>query len=155
MLRGFKEFIARGNAVDLAVGVVIGAAFSAVITAIVEQVLNPLIAGIFGQPNLDRVWVITLAQAHGDVPATEILPGAVLTALLNFVLVAAAIFFIVVLPLNKLAERRARGADPEPVAPAEDVAVLLEIRDLLAGQGAGPGQSAAPEQDSGSGRHAQ
>lgn len=139
MFKGFKEFISRGNAVDLAVGVVIGAAFGAVITAIVEQVLNPLIAGLFGKPNLDRVWVITLQPAHGDVPATEILLGAVLTALINFILVAMAIYFIVVLPLNKLAERRARGAEPEPEAPAEDVALLREIRDLLAAEDSGVG----------------
>ncbi|HLR28065.1 MAG TPA: large conductance mechanosensitive channel protein MscL, partial [Ruania sp.] len=132
MLNGFKEFIARGNAVDLAVGVVIGAAFGAVITAIVDKVLNPLIAGLFGQPNLDRVWVITLKPAHGDVPATEVLLGTVLTALIHFVLVALAIYIFVVVPLNKLAERRAQGKEPEPEAPAEDVALLREIRDLLA-----------------------
>lgn len=140
MFKGFKEFISRGNAVDLAVGVVIGAAFSTVITAIVEQVLNPLIAGLFGEPNLDRVWVITLQPAHGDLPATEMLLGAVLTALINFVLVAAAIYFLVVLPLNKLAERRARGKEPEPEASAEDVTLLREIRDLLAGTDAGAGR---------------
>ncbi|QOR71530.1 large conductance mechanosensitive channel protein MscL [Ruania alkalisoli] len=133
MLQGFKDFISRGSVVDLAVGVVIGAAFGAVVTALVENVLNPLIGGIFGQPNLDRIWVITMrtAEQTGTEP-TEILIGAVLTALINFLLVAAAIYFVVVVPMNKLAERRARGEEPEPVAPAEDVALLTEIRDLLA-----------------------
>jgi len=129
VLQGFKEFISRGNAVDLAVGVVIGAAFGAVVTALVDNVLNPLIGGIFGQPNLDRIWVITLS---GGGEPTEILFGAVLTALINFLLVAAAIYFFVVVPLNKLAERRDRGEEPEDEAPAEDVALLTEIRDLLA-----------------------
>ncbi|WP_169579583.1 large conductance mechanosensitive channel protein MscL [Ruania albidiflava] len=129
VLQGFKEFISRGNAVDLAVGVVIGAAFGAVITAIVDHVLNPLIGGIFGQPNLDRIWVITL---NGGPEPTEILLGAVLTALINFLLVAAAIYFLVVLPLNKLAERRALGKEPEPEEQSEDVVLLTEIRDLLA-----------------------
>ncbi|SEE94042.1 large conductance mechanosensitive channel protein MscL [Ruania alba] len=134
MLQGFKDFIARGNAIDLAVGVVIGAAFGAVVTALVDNVLNPLIAGIFGQPNLDRIWVITVRAAEGETPATEILVGTVLTALINFLLVAAAIYFVVVVPMNKLAERRAMGEEPEPEAPAEDVALLTEIRDLLAGK---------------------
>ena len=132
MLQGFKDFIARGNAVDLAVGVVIGAAFGAVVTALVDNVLNPLIGGIFGQPNLDRIWVITLNPAVGGGEPTEILFGAVLTALINFLLVAAAVYFCVVLPLNKLAERRAKEAEPEPDAPDEDVVLLTEIRDLLA-----------------------
>src|SRR5699024_7908541 len=77
VLQGFEEFISRGNAVDLAVGVVIGAAFGAVVTALVDNVLNPLSGGIFGQPNLDRIWVITLS---GGGEPTEILFGAVLTA---------------------------------------------------------------------------
>src|SRR5699024_3023715 len=114
VLQGFKEFIARGNAVDLAVGVVIGAAFGAVVTALVDNVLNPLIGGVFGQPNLDRIWVITLNPAVGGGEPTEILFGAVLTALINFLLVAAAIYFFVVVPLNKLAERRVQGEEPEP-----------------------------------------
>ena len=126
-LDGFKEFISRGNAVDLAVGVVIGAAFGAVVTSLVDGILNPLIGGIFGQPNLNEIWTISLGDA-------KILPGMVLTALINFLLIAAAIYFLVVLPLNKLAERRAKGLEPEPAAPAEDVLLLSEIRDLLAAQ---------------------
>ncbi|WP_159621290.1 large conductance mechanosensitive channel protein MscL [Ruania rhizosphaerae] len=125
MLQGFKDFIARGSVIDLAVGVVIGAAFGAVVTALVEGVLNPLIAAIFGHPNLDSLLAFT-------INGSTIQPGLVLTALINFLLVAAAIYFAVVLPMNKLAERRARGEEPEPVAPAEDVALLTEIRDLLA-----------------------
>lgn len=127
-LDGFKEFIARGNAVDLAVGVVIGAAFGAVVTALVDGILNPLIGGIFGQPNLDNIWTITLRDN------AQVKPGMVLTALISFILVAAAVYFCVVLPLNKLAARRAKAAEPEPEAPAADVLVLQEIRDLLKAQ---------------------
>ncbi|ACQ79161.1 large conductance mechanosensitive channel protein [Beutenbergia cavernae DSM 12333] len=150
MLSGFKEFIARGNAVELAVGIVIGAAFTAVITAVVEGVLNPLIGGIFGQPNLDNIWVWTLNEGDpaAGIPPSEMKVGMVLTALVNFVLVAAAIYFLVVAPLNALARRRATGQEPEPAIPAEDIQLLTEIRDLLARQapagGPAGGGGAAP-----------
>lgn len=128
MFDGFKEFIARGNAIELAVGVVIGGAFTAVVTALVEGIINPLVAGLFGKPNLDYIWVITLGDA-------QILPGMVLTALVNFLLVAAAIYYLVVVPLNKLAERRAAAeSEAEADEPAADVALLTEIRDLLRAQ---------------------
>lgn len=122
MLQGFKDFIARGNALEMAVGIVIGAAFGSVVEALTEQVLNPLIGAIFGQPNLDRIVVISTRGG-------EILPGAVLTAIINFLLIAAAVYFLVVVPMNKLAERK--GAQDEEETP-EDVALLSEIRDLLA-----------------------
>ena len=130
MLQGFKEFISRGNAVDLAVGVVIGAAFSQVITAIVDKVLNPLIGGLFGQPNFDRVWVWTLGSGESTA---EVLPFSILTALINFLIVAAALYFFVVVPMNHLAARR-KVEEAEPEAPADDVRILTEIRDLLATQ---------------------
>lgn len=122
---GYKQFILRGNVVDLAVGIVIGAAFGAVITALVEGVLNPLIGAIFGQPNLDRIWTIT-------INGSSILPGMVLTALLNFLLVALAVYAFVVAPMNALAARRKAGEVAEPTAPAEDIILLQEIRDILA-----------------------
>lgn len=139
-LNGFKEFIARGNAIELAVGIVIGAAFTAVVTAIVNGLINPLIGGIFGKPNLDDIWVITLGSATWtDAAGVEqvgaaLKPGMVLTALINFLIIAAAIYFIVVLPLNTLAERRKKGEEPEPEAPAENTILLQDIRDLLAAQ---------------------
>ncbi|SNS61632.1 large conductance mechanosensitive channel [Micrococcales bacterium KH10] len=133
VFEGFKEFISRGNAVDLAVGVVIGAAFSAVIDALVKGVLTPIIAALFGQPNLDSVGQFTLNNA-------AFYPGAVLTALINFLLVAAALYFFVVLPLNKLAERRAAKQDApveDATEKAEDVVLLEQIRDLLAAKNSG------------------
>jgi len=123
MIQGFKDFIARGNALEMAVGIVIGAAFGAVVEALTDKVLNPLIGAIFGQPDLDRIVVISTRGG-------EILPGSILTALINFLLIAAAVYFLVVVPVNKLAERSA-SAEEEDDTP-EDVALLSEIRDLLA-----------------------
>lgn len=127
LVKGFREFILRGNVIDLAVGIVIGAAFGAVVNALVEGVLNPFIGGVFGQPNLDRIWTITINESN-------VLPGVLLTALLNFLLVALAIYLVIVVPMNKLAElRRARSVDEAvPPALAADVVLLQEIRDLLA-----------------------
>lgn len=123
---GFRTFIQRGNAIDLAVGVVIGAAFGAIVAALVDGVINPLIAALFGKPDLDRIWVISLNGA-------EILPGMVLTALINFLLVAFAIYSFVVVPMNALAARTRKAEEAAaPVATPEDVLVLREIRDLLA-----------------------
>lgn len=124
-INGYKEFVLRGNVIDLAVGIVIGAAFGAVIKALVDGILNPLVGAIFGQPNLDQIWTIT-------INGTNILPGMVLTALINFLLVALAIYAFVVAPMNHVAARRKAAAAAEPKAPAEDVLVLREIRDLLA-----------------------
>lgn len=129
MLAGFKDFIARGNAIDLAVGVIVGGAFSTVVDTLVNSVFNPLIGLIFGKPDFSSVLTFTW-QLWGE-PATVSF-GAVLTALLNFLIVAVALYFCIVLPLNKLAERRA-SKDDEPTADdkPEDVVVLEEIRDLL------------------------
>lgn len=148
-LNGFKEFIARGNAVELAVGIVVGAAFTAVVTSIIDGVINPLIGGIFGRPNLDDIWTITLGNAEWVDSAgvtqhgAHIKFGMILTALINFLIVAAAIYFIVVVPLNKFAAMRKEGEEPEPEAPTEDVLVLQEIRDLLKAQVEGPAAGTA------------
>jgi large conductance mechanosensitive channel len=102
----FKEFILRGNVVDLAVAVVIGAAFGAVVTALVKDILTPLIAAIFGKPNF--------AGLYFTIHRSQFLYGDIINALITFVSVAAAIFFVVVKPLNVLAERRARRqTEPE------------------------------------------
>ncbi|NMM24326.1 MAG: large conductance mechanosensitive channel protein MscL [Phycicoccus sp.] len=122
MLKGFKDFLMRGNVVDLAVAVVIGVAFGTMVKAFVD-VLMSLIGKIGGEPNFD-LW-----KPRG-VPL-----GAFLTALIAFLMVAAAIYFVVVMPLNKLAERRARGIEPETQAPSEEVALLTEIRDALRARG--------------------
>lgn len=128
MIKGFKDFITRGNVVDLAVAVVIGAAFTTVVNSIVEGIINPLIAAIFGQPNLAAVGNFSINGADFSF-------GVVLAAVFNFLCVAAAIYFLVVVPLNKLAERRAKDepAADEAASPTE-VELLTEIRDALKAQ---------------------
>jgi large conductance mechanosensitive channel len=124
MPKGFREFVLRGNVIDLAVAVVIGAAFTLVINAVVQWLITPLIAAIFGKPNLDDVMTFTINGAEFSI-------GAVLTALINFLLVAAAVYFVLIVPMNRLREMRASGEEEEPEAPAEDILLLQEIRDLL------------------------
>jgi large conductance mechanosensitive channel len=104
MFKGFREFIMRGNVVDLAVAVVIGAAFGAVVKAFVDNIITPIIAAIFGQPDFSGLFF----TANGSVFRY----GLFINALVSFLLIAAAIYYVVVMPMNKLAERRARGADP-------------------------------------------
>lgn len=105
MIKGFREFIMRGNVVDLAVAVVIGAAFAAVVTSFVNDILMQIIAAIVGKPDFSN---LTFAIGKGVIKY-----GSFLNALVMFVLVAAAIYFAVVMPMNKLAELRARGKAPE------------------------------------------
>jgi len=127
MLKGFRDFIMKGNVVDLAVAVVIGAAFGAVVTALVNNILMPLIAGLVGSPNFDAFLVWTI----GD--GVEVKFGAFLTVLVNFLLVAAAIYFVVVLPMKKLNDlHKAKFGIEEEDAPEDpQLALLAEIRDEL------------------------
>lgn len=107
MLRGFKEFVLRGNVLDLAVAVVIGGAFGAVVTALVKDLITPLIGAIVGKPDFSGL-VVT-------VNGSAFLIGDFLNAVVSFLLVAAAIYFFVVTPVNALMARRRRGeAPPDP-----------------------------------------
>lgn len=128
MLKGFKQFISRGNAVDLAVGMVVGAAFTGVVNSLVEKVLDPLVAGLVGQPNFDSVFAFRIG--FGD-HASVVQPGAVLTALVNFLLVALALYFFVVVPMNAWAARNATSDEPAEESPSPELSVLAEIRDIL------------------------
>jgi large conductance mechanosensitive channel len=105
-LSEFKEFLLRGNVVDLAVAVVVGAAFGAVVTALVSDLFTPLISAIFGGHGAFNGLSFTV---HHSV----FLYGAFLDAIISFVVIAAAIFFLVVKPLNALSARRQRGVEPE------------------------------------------
>lgn len=129
MIKGFKEFISRGNAIDLAVGMVVGAAFTLVVNTLVEKVLNPMIGGLAGRPNFDNVMQFTLGDGKD---AAVVQPGAVITALVNFILVAAALYLFVVMPMNKWANRTQKEQAKEEPKPAPDIELLTEIRDLLA-----------------------
>ena|SRR5690349_3186090 len=107
MFAGFKKFILRGNVVDLAVAVVIGAAFGAVVTSFVANVLTPLIAAIVGKPDFSAL--------VADVNGSHITYGTFLNSLISFLLVAAAVYFFVVAPMNYWNDRRRRGeAPPDP-----------------------------------------
>jgi large conductance mechanosensitive channel len=129
MLKGFKEFIMRGNVVDLAVAVVIGAAFTAVVTALVKDIITPLIAAIAGQPDFSSL-TFTINKSHFAY-------GDFINNVINFLLVAMAVYFIIVLPIKKMTElrakRRAAGEPAEEAAvPSDETVLLREIRDLLA-----------------------
>ncbi|TWS18901.1 large-conductance mechanosensitive channel protein MscL [Tsukamurella asaccharolytica] len=129
MLKGFKDFLLKGNVLDLAVAVVIGAAFTAIVTAFTDNVVKPLIASIGGGKDVKGLsWQIV----DGN-PATTIDLGAVLTQVINFILVAAVVYFILILPYERMKARLA----PEK-ASEDEVDVLVEIRDLLAAQTARP-----------------
>ena len=133
MLKGFKEFIMRGNVVDLAVAVVIGAAFGDIVKALVADIITPVIAAIGGQPDFSTLTF--------TIHKSKFLYGDFINKVIAFVIIAAAIYFIVVLPLNTLAERRARklsAEEPLPEAKAEEVLLLEQIRDLMQAQTTSP-----------------
>ncbi|MEJ2863376.1 large conductance mechanosensitive channel protein MscL [Actinomycetospora flava] len=140
MLKGFKDFLLRGNIVDLAVAVVVGAAFTALVTAFTNAFLKPL---------------IQLFSGGGEFAGTFIVNDVVfdyasfINALITFVLTAAVIYFLVVMPLKYVEERRRRGEEEGPADPT-DVELLTEIRDLLreqSGRAGGAGTDRIPQQD--------
>ena len=123
MIREFREFLLRGNVVDLAVAVVIGAAFGVVVTSMVENLLTPLIAAVAGEPDFSRLTF--------TINGSLFRYGEFLNAVFSFVTVGAAVFFVVVKPVNALMARLKADEEPEPDAVPADVKLLGEIRDLL------------------------
>ena len=123
ILKEFKDFLTKGNLIEIAVAFVIAAAFGAVIKALVDFVIMPFIAAIVGKPSFDDlVWTLNDA----------VIPyGMFITALVTFVLIAAAVFFFIVKPYNAYKARRAEAEEAAPAAPAEDIVLLREIRDRL------------------------
>lgn len=133
MLKGFKEFILRGNVIELAVAVVIGTAFTAVVTSIVNNLINPLIGAIFNAQSLDAAWPVTIPSITGDDATIHF--GAVVGSILSFLIVAAVVYFVFVLPMNTLKERteaKRKAGAPDPDEPETELTLLSEIRDLLA-----------------------
>ncbi len=128
MIQGFKNFILRGNVVDLAVAVVVGAAFGAIVTAFTSGIIQPLVNAV-SPPGSDGLRFPIVPGKE----TTYVEVSAVITAALNFLIVAAVVYFVIVLPLNTIKERRERGEEPGPAAPT-DVELLTEIRDLLRAQ---------------------
>lgn len=128
MLKGFRDFISQGNVVDLAVAVIIGSAFKPIVDKVTAFIMG-ILAQLIGSPNFDSV-----LQFKIDSSSKEYLqPGAILTQGINFLLVAAAVYFCIVLPMNKMRERKAAKEAAAPAVPTE-TELLSEIRDLLAKQ---------------------
>ena len=138
MLKGFRDFIAHGNVIDLAVGIVIGAAFTALVNAFVVNFINPLL-GVFGTKSLNAyVWCLKAPDGGGTCvidPKTGAITGvgfgwgAMLSAIITFLLTALVVYLVFVVPMNRYRARTAveEAAEPE----TEDIVLLREIRDSL------------------------
>jgi len=140
MLNGFKQFLMRGNVLDLAVGIVMGAAFTAIVNGLLSGIIEPLIAAIFGQPDITNVGNFTINGAYFSI-------GTFLQAILNFLMIGAGLYFLVITPLKKLQDRAAAAAkrgtgdaaeakvdpadNPNLDAGTREVALLTEIRAIL------------------------
>jgi large conductance mechanosensitive channel len=124
MLRGFRNFVLRGNVVDLAVAVVIGAAFTAVVNSFVSSFLTPLMALLGGGGKFGGKW---------EIDQQFFTWGAFVSAVIGFLVTAAVVYFLVVLPVHRLLDRVVKGDEAAPVGPTE-IELLVEIRDLLRAQ---------------------
>jgi large conductance mechanosensitive channel len=135
VIKGFKEFILRGNVIDLAVAVVIGAAFTAIVNALVEGFINPLIGVLFQVGDLSS-WVWEVPTLSGGTSTFAI--GIIIGAIINFLAVALIVYFVFVMPMNHWKDRQAAKAgagqaDAEPLPTEQEL--LAQIRDLLQSQG--------------------
>lgn len=144
MLKGFKEFILRGNVVDLAIAVVIGTAFAAVVNIFVSSIVKPIVSAAGGSNTNGLGFSLkhTAGVPHGSAAdalgkSTFVDISAIINAVIVFVITAAVVYFVFVLPLNHMAERRAAklaAGEPDPEPKPEDVQLLEQIRDLLQAQ---------------------
>lgn len=128
-MKGFRDFILRGNVVDLAVAVIIGAAFTLVINALVKDLITPIIAAFGGEPDFSSL--------SFEINDSQFLYGDFINAVISFLIIAAVVYFFVVVPMNKLLERRSKGEVPPP-EPTEDILLLRQIRDALGGRDTPP-----------------
>ncbi|AGN18646.1 large-conductance mechanosensitive channel [Corynebacterium glutamicum MT] len=128
MLKGFRDFILRGNVIELAVAVVIGTAFTAIVTAFSENIINPLIASV-GSTDVEGLGF----HIRAGNAATFVDFGAVITAAINFLIIAAIVYFVLVAPMNKLSETLAKrkGVEEDETPASIEAELLTEIRDLL------------------------
>ena len=143
MIKGFKEFIAQGNALELAVAVIIGGAFKPIVDSITKVIMT-IIGQLIGQPNFDSLGAFSLyqdgkytfhlatAKELAANPDGFVMPGEIVTTIINFILIAIAVYFAIVMPMNKVKERLAKQKAEEEANEATDVELLTEIRDLLA-----------------------
>ncbi|NPV14050.1 large-conductance mechanosensitive channel protein MscL [candidate division WOR-3 bacterium] len=127
-LKEFKEFALRGNVIDMAVGIIVGAAFGKIVSSLVNDVILPPIGLILGGVNFSHL-AITLKAASGDQPALVLKYGSFIQTIIDFLLIALAIFFAIVKPINLLKRRQEEA--PAPPAPSNEEKLLTEIRDLL------------------------
>jgi large conductance mechanosensitive channel len=111
-MSGFRKFILRGNVVDLAVGLIIGVAFGAVVTAMVKDLITPIVGAIGGQPDFSKL--------EFTINKSRFLYGDFLNALISFLIIAAAVYFLVVLPVNTLMSRYKPAAEPDVPVPTKD-----------------------------------
>lgn len=121
ILKEFRDFLVRGNLIELAVAFIMAGAFATVVSVFTDGIVMQFLAAIVGEPNFDN---ITL-----EIGDSELLIGTFLTAVLNLILIGAAVFFFIVKPVQVLRERQ--RSEPETIAPPEDIELLREIRDLL------------------------
>lgn len=143
MFTGFKEFILRGNVIDLAVAVVIGAAFTGIVTGLVEGIFNPVIALIFNADDLNGAGIVLRPESsEGAGDGIVLAWGRVISAVIQFLLVATVVYFALIVPMNYLRKNpfgRTKKSDPQPETPAvpTEQELLTEIRDLLRAQQSG------------------
>ena len=143
MIKGFKEFIAQGNALELAVAVIIGGAFKPIVDSITKVIMT-IIGQLIGQPNFDSLGAFSLyqdgqytfhlatAKELAANPDGFVMPGEIVTTIINFLLIAIAVYFAIVMPMNTIKERMAKQKAEEEAKEVTDVELLTEIRDLLA-----------------------
>jgi large conductance mechanosensitive channel len=117
MIKGFRDFIMRGNVIDLAVGIIMGVAFGAIVNSLVADIIMPIIGMIFGQPDFS------------SIKLGSIMVGNFLNALISFLMIAFGVYFFIVMPINELKKRTEKPVAPG--APPADIQLLTEIRDLL------------------------
>ena len=157
MLKGFKEFILRGNVIDLAVGIIIGAAFTAIVTALVSGIFNPIIGALFNAADLKDAFKVPIPTVSGKT--AYIMFGSVIASVLQFLIIAFVVYFAIVLPINHLGklafakQKHAEEATPTDLPPTE-TELLIQIRDLLADRHSPEGDHALPSNAPTGGAHA-
>lgn len=133
MLKEFKAFILKGNVVDLSTGVIIGAAFGTIVTAFTKGIIEPILKALGGNPNVSLgIKIGEFVNEKGETTPNMLDIGLIINAVIGFLITAAVIFFVIVKPVNTLlAKMKKEEAAAPPPAPAADIVLLTEIRDLL------------------------
>lgn len=147
MLKGFRDFIMRGNVVELAIAVVIGTAFQAVVSGVVKAIIQPLVNSA-GGTNVNGLGFSIRTDNDALKASTFVDFSSVINAIIAFLVTAAVVYFLIVLPMNKIQERRAAKAasgEPDPTPKSEDIILLEQIRDLLKDGGGLPTKSTAKD----------